>query len=119
MINRNKNKFEKMEKLNVTANQDQIHLKTTFLEFYLIVIDYNAKFLKNNIFGIFLSDNLKLPINLWHNFACNFRDPTFSDLIIHSNRKYIPNWLTHIFETIYTTLELIGEKSKIKLIQAT
>jgi hypothetical protein len=81
-----------------------------FLHFYMILMERNIKNLRENCEKIFLGE-FEFRQNIWHNFALNFRDPTFSQLVSHEKS---PTWykLLRIVNYINLFLENIYEKSK-------
>jgi hypothetical protein len=82
----------------------------TFVEFYLAVLYKNIVTLKDNLEKVF-SFEIDFNNNLWHNFACNFRDQSFSEIIVESNDIW--SAFIRVVETINTTLETIYQNSTI------
>jgi hypothetical protein len=77
-----------------------------FIRFYFTVIQKSIFKLKNSLEKIITSE-MEFKPTLWHNFACNFRDPGFCDLVIENN---IWTLFIRIVTCINSILETVHEQ---------
>jgi hypothetical protein len=85
--------------------------KLLFIEFYIILIDYNVGELLENIKEIFSTFIKPFKFNLWLNFALNFKDPTFYTVLAQcKNQARIK--FNRIFHKISNLIDTILERSK-------
>ena len=96
-----------MEVLSERRKEHQL----SFLQVYMTIIERDMQSLRENVQKIF-SNAEDFKLNLWHNFACNFRDPSFCDLILNGKIEKIWKKLTNIVNNMNILLEQIHDKSK-------
>jgi hypothetical protein len=82
-----------------------------FIRIYLIVLQKDIIIVKENIEKVFFTTEMSFKYNLWHNFACNFRDPTFYKLLCKQRNIDKVDKLKNILTNICLVVQTIRNKS--------
>jgi hypothetical protein len=84
-----------------------------FFDFYLILIDHNLNKLREDLLPTFSTFQVPFKFNLWHNFAINFRDPTFCENLRRIDKPLLGTKISEIFKKLCNILELVLERSNL------